>query len=286
MRHQAVIWLAVAILEFVLMPTPARTADNVSVTADVCAVAAGQEASGNTLNCYIGLTPEQLRGLTKLAAGVGPSPAENIGEVIAHVCAVAAEGDAKNNRLNCNVGPAVLVNQIKDISGKFRITEQAALTLLGIVGEDPSIPDEQLASALTKAAQDYKRLQVQTEALMSMVLGGNDKASKALLMIIAEHRNIPDDKLAATIIEIINNYKTLQRVVSEINSGDPTIQNLLEQVKVALSNGDFERSDELLTRVDKLMEAAVDEVRKEREEVRKGREEIRKRAEERERQAR
>jgi hypothetical protein len=135
------------------------------VTADVCAVAAGREASGNTLNCYIGLTPEQLRGLTKLAAGVGPTPAENIGEVIAHACAVAAKGDAKNNEHNCNVGPAVLVNQINDISGKLRITEQAALTLLGIVGEDPSIPDENLASALIKVAEDYKRLKAQVGAL-------------------------------------------------------------------------------------------------------------------------
>jgi hypothetical protein len=165
MRRQAVIWLAVATFEFVLMPTPARTAGNVSVTADVCAVAAGREASGNTLNCYIGLTPEQLRGLTKLAAGVGPTPAENIGEVIAHACAVAAKGDAKNNELNCNIGPAVLVSQINNISGKFRITEQAALTLLGILGEDPSIPDEKLASALIKVAEDYKRLKVQAGAL-------------------------------------------------------------------------------------------------------------------------
>ena len=68
--------------------------------ANVCAVAAGIEASGNTPNCYIGLTPEQLRGLTNLAAGVGPAPAANVGEVIANLCAVAAKGDAKNNKLS------------------------------------------------------------------------------------------------------------------------------------------------------------------------------------------
>ena len=133
--------------------------------ANVCAVAAGNEASGNTLNCYIGLTPEQLRGLTNLAAGVGPAPAANVGEVIANLCAVAAKGDAKNNRLNCNVGPTVLVDQIKDISGKFKITEQAALTLLRIVGEDSTIPGDKLGSVLIKVAEDYKRLKAQVAAL-------------------------------------------------------------------------------------------------------------------------
>ncbi len=162
---QTIIWFAAATLALGLMTTPARTAGDASVMANLCAVAAGDEASGNTLNCYIGLTPEQLRGLTNLAAGVGPAPAGNVGEIIARTCAVAAKGDAKNNKLHCNVGPAALVDQIKDISGKFEITEQAALTLLRIVGEDPSIPDEKLASALIKVAEDYKRLKAQVGAL-------------------------------------------------------------------------------------------------------------------------
>jgi hypothetical protein len=173
----------------------------------VCAVAAGSEASGNTLNCYIGLTPEQLRGLTNLAAGVGPAPAASIEEVIANLCAVAAKGDAKNNKLNCNVGPAVLVGQIKEISGKLEITEQAALTLLGVVGKDSSIPEDKLADALIKAAQDYKRLQMQTMALMSIVLGGNEKAGNALLKIVAERPDIPDDKLA---VDHRRNHSQLQ----------------------------------------------------------------------------
>ena len=136
-----------------------------SVKAYGCAVAAGNEASSNTLNCYIGLTPEQLRGLTNLAIGVAPAPAANLGEVIANLCAVAAKGDAKNNMLNCHVGPDVLVGQIKEISGKLEITEQAALTLLGIVGKDSSIPEDKLADALIKVAQDYKRLKAQVAAL-------------------------------------------------------------------------------------------------------------------------
>ena len=96
---------------------------------------------------------------------IGPAPAANVGDVIANACTVAAKGDAKNNKLNCNVGPTVLVEQIKEISGKFDITEHAALTLLRILGEDATIADDKLANALVKVAQDYKRLKAQVAAL-------------------------------------------------------------------------------------------------------------------------
>ena len=45
------------------------------------------------------------------------------------------------------------------------VTEDAAKTLLKIVGEDSTIPENKLAEALTKAAGDYKKLQAQVEAL-------------------------------------------------------------------------------------------------------------------------
>jgi tetratricopeptide (TPR) repeat protein len=140
-------------------------AANSSVTANTCSIAAGGNASNNTLNCYIGLTPEQLRGLANVAAGMEPASVGDVGEVIANLCAIAAKNDTNNNKLNCNVGPAVLIDQIEDISGKFDITEQAALTLLHIVGEDSTIPDDKLANALIQVAEDYKRLKTQVAAL-------------------------------------------------------------------------------------------------------------------------
>ena len=66
---QTIVGLAVAILELALLATPARAAGEFSAKANVCAVAAGNEASGNTLNCYIGLTPEQLRIPTQSGRG-------------------------------------------------------------------------------------------------------------------------------------------------------------------------------------------------------------------------
>ena len=99
-----------------------------SASATNCSIAAGHDASHNTLTCNFGLTPEQLRQATK----------------------AAVEGAT---------GP--LMDRIEDISQKLGVTKNAARTLLKVVGEDPNIPDDKLAEALTKAAADYRRLQSQ-----------------------------------------------------------------------------------------------------------------------------
>jgi hypothetical protein len=61
------------------------------------------------------------------------------------------------------VGP--LADRIVDLSKRLGVTEEAAKTLLRIVGEQPNVPDERLAEVLTKVANDYKRLQAQVAAL-------------------------------------------------------------------------------------------------------------------------
>ena len=49
-------------------------ADDLSVNASACSVAAGGNASNNTLTCNFGLTPEQLRQVTKAAVEGATSP--------------------------------------------------------------------------------------------------------------------------------------------------------------------------------------------------------------------
>jgi peptidoglycan hydrolase CwlO-like protein len=58
-----------------------------------------------------------------------------------------------------------LIDRITDISKTLGVTEDAAKSLLKIVGEDTNIPDDKLAEALSKVAGDYKRLQAQAAAL-------------------------------------------------------------------------------------------------------------------------
>jgi hypothetical protein len=96
-----------------------------------CAVTAG--SSDNTITCNVGLTPEQLKELIEVA------------------------GEA--------AGQGRLTDQIRDLSEKVGVTEDAAKTLLKVVGEDPNIPDDKLAETLSKVAHDYRRLQAQVAAL-------------------------------------------------------------------------------------------------------------------------
>ena len=51
------------------------------------------------------------------------------------------------------------------VSKTLGVTESAAKKLLKIVGEDANVPEDKLAEALTKVAEDYKRLQAQLAAL-------------------------------------------------------------------------------------------------------------------------
>ena len=102
------------------------------VEAGSCAIANTGSASFNTINCNFGLTPEQFKQVTE-AAIKG---------------AIGAQQE-----------------HFDKISETLGVTKSATKTLLTIVGEDPNIPDDKLAEALTRAAGDYKRLQAQVAAL-------------------------------------------------------------------------------------------------------------------------
>ncbi len=98
-----------------------------------CNIAAGGIGSGgNTVTCNFGLTPEQLKQVTEAAVKGAAEP---------------------------------LTHQIVEISKTLGVTEDAAKTLLKVVGEDADIPEDRLAEALSKVAGDYKKLQEQVAAL-------------------------------------------------------------------------------------------------------------------------
>jgi tetratricopeptide (TPR) repeat protein len=124
--------IGLTLIAIALPTTAAHTADNATISAAPCGVAAGRDASNNTVTCNFGLTPEQLKLLTEAAVRGATEP---------------------------------LTHQIVDISKTLGVTEDAAKTLLKIVGEDPNIPEDKLAEALSKVAADYQRLQAQVAAL-------------------------------------------------------------------------------------------------------------------------
>ncbi len=113
-----------------LHPQPAAALGD-TVTAASCAVAAGGNASNNTVTCNFGLTDEQLRRVTQAAVSGATTP---------------------------------LLDRIEAISKTLGVTTDAAKTLLKIAGEQ-DVSDEKLAAELTKIATDYKRLRDQATAL-------------------------------------------------------------------------------------------------------------------------
>ena len=93
----------------------------------------GHIVGGDFTQISFGLTPEQLRQLTEAA--------------------VRGATDAQQDACG------------QEVSKTLGLTESAAKNLLKIVGDDANVPEDKLAEALTKAAEDYKRLQTQLAAL-------------------------------------------------------------------------------------------------------------------------
>ena len=107
-------------------------------------VAAGRDITGNTFN--FGLTTEQLKEATAAAVSGATGP---------------------------------LLDRITDISKTLGVTQDAAKRLLQIVGEDPNVPADKLADALSKVATDYKQLQVQ--AMATAALARDNPIAHALI---------------------------------------------------------------------------------------------------------
>ena len=102
------------------------------VEAGSCAIANSGSASNNTITCNFDMPPEKLKELIEAALKGGEEP---------------------------------ILDRLVGVSKTLGVTEDAAKTLLKIVGEDQNIPDDKLAEALTRVAGDYKRLQAQVAAL-------------------------------------------------------------------------------------------------------------------------
>jgi hypothetical protein len=102
------------------------------IEAGSCAIANSGSASGNTITCNFDMPPEKLKELIEAALKGGEEP---------------------------------ILDRLEQVSETLGITKSAAKNLLKIVGGDSTIPDDKLAEALTRAGEDYKRLQAQVVAL-------------------------------------------------------------------------------------------------------------------------
>ena len=122
---------AFVLLAIIVLGQPAVALGD-KVEAESCAIANSGNASGNTITCNFDMPPEKLKELIEAAVKGGEGP---------------------------------ILDRLEQVSETLGVTKSAAKNLLKIIGEDPTIPDDKLAEALTKVAGDYKRLQTQVAAL-------------------------------------------------------------------------------------------------------------------------
>ena len=146
------------------------------VEAGSCAIANSGNASGNTITCNFGLTPEQLKQVTEAAVKGAAEP---------------------------------LTRQIVDISKTLGVTQNAAKNLLKIVGED-TVPDNKLAEALTKVASDYKSLKAQVAAL-----NPDNPTAKALVEQAKPEIEAGHFERAAALVEIARDQVQAVKLIDD-----------------------------------------------------------------------
>jgi tetratricopeptide (TPR) repeat protein len=148
MNAPAAIAAALAVVLSIVVPNVAIAAEG-EVPSGSCNITSGGIGSGNnTENCNFGLTPEQFKQLTD---SVVKGAAEAMGKGATEAAVEAAKKTQQE--------------QIDRISKTLGVTEDAVRSLLKIVGEDPNVPEDKLADAVGKAANDYQRLHAQVAAL-------------------------------------------------------------------------------------------------------------------------
>src|SRR5262245_15835348 len=102
MGRSPIVVLTLSLLVGATVSRAALALGDTSATATDCSIAAGRDASNNTVTCTYGLSPEQVKELTQAAAAGATGP---------------------------------LTATIVDLSKKLGVTEDATKTLLRIVGQ-------------------------------------------------------------------------------------------------------------------------------------------------------
>jgi hypothetical protein len=172
------------------------------------------------------------------------------GDVSSSLCNITTGGiGSGNNTSNCNFG--LTPEQIK------QLTESVVKGAAEAVGKGAT---EAAVEAATKAAQG------QIDKI-SKTLGVTEDAVRSLLKIVGEDSNIPNDKLAEALGKAAKDYKRLQAQVAVLDPDNPAAKALVEQAKLEINGGHFDRAHELLQQATQEQIAAAQKARKLREQA-------------------
>jgi tetratricopeptide (TPR) repeat protein len=109
------------------------------------------------------------------------------------------------------------------------------------------IPPQQL-NALIQQHADYSETQKKLIAELETKLDLNQRQIRAALDILGE-KDIPPERLASTLVEIADRFKTLQATALAKPGDDAKIATLKAGAQKAIEAGDLARADSLLTEV-------------------------------------
>lgn len=161
-------------------------ADEAAIHADNCGIAAGHDANGNTITCNYGLTPDQLKELTRAAVA-------------------GATGS--------------LLDRIETLSKRLGVSQEATKTLLKIVGEQPNVPDEDLTKTLSNVAIKYKNLQAQAASI-----NADNPISRALVSQVQVEITAGRLQTAGDLLQrITQSVATLNGTCTKAEAGDVMI---------------------------------------------------------------
>src|SRR5262249_30409947 len=97
---------------------------------------------------------------------------------------------------------------------------------------------------------------------LSKTLGVTEAATKTLLRIVGEQPDVSNDRLAAVLTRVANDYNRLQAQVSALNPDNPTARDLVERAKSEITAGQFAAAHQLLTQARQAQIAAAQQANK------------------------
>lgn len=166
----------------------ARSVAIAEIRAENCGIAAGRDASGNTITCNYGLTSDQIEELTQAAIAGATGP---------------------------------LLDRVEALSKRLGVSEATTAALLKIVGEQPREPGEDIAAILTRVATRYKRMEAQLASTDTSSAVGRALAQQVRTEILSGDLQKAGDLLAS----VTRSVAVLNGNCTKVTAMDTTIDS-------------------------------------------------------------
>jgi hypothetical protein len=118
---------------------------------------------------------------------------------------------------------------------------------------------ERIVKLRTQPLQDFTEAQKVIIKRLERDLDLNESQIRAALDIV-EEKNVPPERLAATLIDIAHKFNDLKSASTAQPGDDAEIEALRQQVQAAIDAGDLARADSVLAQIEMKQRATLDRV--------------------------